>query len=78
MQSKYRAQYGNNHALTHPSSITYGILRLLESLPSSEKGSIIEHIVALRIQRPVAPLARLLIISSNFHKTFIQRQIVPD
>ena len=64
--------------LTHPSALPQGVFALLESLPSSEKGSIIEHIVAVRIEGPVAPLAWLLVISRHLDEALIQRQVVAD
>ena len=57
---------------THPTAVPQSSVFLLEPLPSSEKGSIIEHIVAVGVQGPVASLARLLIITRHFHKAFVQ------
>ena len=63
--------------LTHPSAIAHqGVFALLESLPPPEKGSIIEHVVAVRVQGPVAALAGLLVIPRHLHETLVQGQVV--
>ena len=63
--------------LTHPSAIAHqGVFALLESLPPPEKGSIIEHVVAVRVQGPVAALAGLLVVPRNLHETLVQGQVV--
>ena len=54
-----------------------GVL-LFEPFPPPEKGSIIEHIVAVWIQGPVAALPRLFVIAGHFHKTLVQRKVVAD
>ena len=57
---------------THPATLPHPRVFLLEPLPSPEKGSIVEHVVAVRVERPVAALAGLLIITRHFHKAFVQ------
>ena len=64
--------------LTHPSYLPQGVFALLESLPSSEKGSIIEHIVAVRVQGPVASLARLLVVPGHLDEALVQGQVMAN
>jgi len=51
---------------------------LLEATPASQIRSIIEHIVGIRIERPVGSFARLLVVPRHFDETFVEAQIVAD
>ena len=58
-------------------SISQGIL-LLEAFPPPEEGSVVKHVVAVRVEAPVAPLAWLLVVPRHLHEAFVQGQVVPD
>ena len=56
---------------THPTTLPHPSVFLLEPLPSPEEGPVVEHVVAVRVQCPVAALAGLFIITRHFHKAFV-------
>ncbi len=62
----------NTHS-THPE----GIL-LLEPLASTEEGAVVEHVIAVGVEAPVAPLTRLLVVTRHLHEALVQGQVVPD
>ena len=64
--------------MTHPSTLAQDGVFLLESLPSSKKGSIIKHIVTVRIQGPVASLARLLVVPGHLDEALVQGQVMAN
>ena len=51
---------------------------LLETSSPAQVTAVVEHVVAVWIQRPVAALARLLIIARYLDETLVQRQIMSD
>ena len=63
---------------THPATLPHPRVFLLEPLPSPEKGSIVEHVVAVWVKAPVAALAWLLVVPRNLHEALVQRQVVSD
>ena len=57
--------------------LLHGVL-LFEPSSSAQEASVLEHVVRVWVQRPVAPLAGFLVIAGNFDKTLVQRQVVSD
>ena len=51
---------------------------LLKTTPATQIRSIIEHIVRIRIERPVGSFARFLVVARDFDETLVQTQIVAD
>jgi len=51
---------------------------LLEPPSPAQVAAVVEHVVAVWIERPVAALARLLIVARHFDEALVQRQVVPD
>lgn len=51
---------------------------LLEAPSTTQERPVVEHVVRVRIKRPVATLTRLLIIACHLHKALVQTKIVPD
>ena len=68
LKSKYNTAY---------LSVSQSIL-LLEAFPPPEEGSVVKHVVAVRVKAPVAPLARLLVVPRHLHEALVQGQVVPD
>lgn len=54
-----------------------GVL-LLETSPPSEVRPVVEHVVTVGIQRPVATLSRFFIVPWYLDETLVQTQVVPD
>lgn len=48
------------------------MLVAFETLPSAQKASIVEHVLAGRVQCPVVAFARVTRLPGNFDKTVIQ------
>ena len=61
---------------THP-GVTESVF-LLEPFPPPEEGAIVEHVVAVGVEAPVAPLAGLLVVPRHLDEALVQRQVVPD
>jgi len=53
-------------------------LRTLESLPSPQKRSIVEHVLCHGVQSPEISFSWISWFSGDFHKTIIEREIVAD
>lgn len=51
---------------------------LLEASSPAQVAAVVKHVVAVRIERPVAAFARLLVISRHLDETLVQRQVVSD
>ena len=51
---------------------------LLEASSSAQIAAVVEHVVAVRVQCPVAALSRLLVVTSDLDETLVQRQVVSD
>lgn len=51
---------------------------LLESTPTSQVRSVVEHIVRVGIQCPVAALARFLVIARYLDKALVETEVVTD
>jgi len=49
---------------------------LLEASPPAQVAAVVEHVVAIWIQHPVAAFARLLVVTRHFDEAFVQRQIM--
>ena len=58
-------------------SISQSVL-LFETLPSSEEGAVVEHVVAVWVKAPVAALAWLLVVPGHLHEALVQRKVVSD
>lgn len=54
-----------------------GGLTALEATPSSQVTSVVEHVVTLRIEGPVGPFSRLLVVACLFDEAVVEREIVP-
>ncbi|MPC28380.1 hypothetical protein E2C01_021584 [Portunus trituberculatus] len=54
-----------------------GVL-LLESFPAPQVGAVVEHVPGLRVQRPVRPLTRLLVVTGYLDETFVETQVVAN
>jgi hypothetical protein len=54
-----------------------GVL-LLEAPPTPQVRPVVEHVVRVRVQRPVAPLARLLVVTWHLDEALVQTEVVPD
>lgn len=57
--------------------LSLGVL-LLETATTTQERSIVEHVVRIRIESPVAALARFLVIPSHLHEALVQAEIVAD
>ena len=51
---------------------------LLEAFPPPEEGAVVEHVVAVGVEAPVAALAGLLVVPRHLDEALVQRQVVPD
>ena len=51
---------------------------LLEASPPAQVAAVVEHVVAVWIQCPVAALAGFLVVAWHLDKTLVQRQIMSD
>ena len=51
---------------------------LLEASPPAQVAAVVEHVVAVRVERPVAALARLLVVARHLDEALVQRQVVTD
>lgn len=49
-----------------------------EPFPSSEERAVVEHVLSLRIQRPVVALARISRLTWDLHEAVVQAQVVTD
>ena len=58
-------------------SIPQSIL-LFKAFPPPEERTIVEHVVAVRVEAPVAALARLLVVPRHLHEALVQREVVTD
>uniref|UniRef100_A0A182ILT3 Uncharacterized protein n=1 Tax=Anopheles atroparvus TaxID=41427 RepID=A0A182ILT3_ANOAO len=54
-----------------------GVL-LLEAAPAAQERPVVEHVVRVRIERPVAALARLLVVPGHLHEALVEAEVVPD
>ena len=61
---------------THP-GVTESVF-LLEAFPPPEEGAVVEHVVAVGVEAPVAALAGLLVVPRHLDEALVQRQVVPD
>jgi len=51
---------------------------LLEPSAAPQVRPVVEHVVRVRVQRPIAALARFLVVARLLDETLVQAQIVPD
>ena len=63
--------------MTADLSISQSIL-LLKAFPPPEERPVVEHVVAVRVEAPVAPLPRLLVVPRHLHEALVQRKVVSD
>ena len=58
-------------------SISQSIL-LLETFSPPEEGPVVEHVVAVGVEAPVAALARLLVVPGHLHEALVEGEVVSD
>ena len=58
-------------------SVSQSIL-LLEAFPPPQEGSVVKHVVAVRVEAPVAPLARLLVVPRHLDEALVEAEVVAD
>jgi len=51
---------------------------LLEPSPAPQVRPVVEHVVRVRVERPIAALSRLLVVARLLDETLVQTQVVPD
>jgi len=51
---------------------------LLEASAPAQIAAVVEHVVAVWIEHPVAALARLLVVTRHLDEALVQRQIMSD
>ena len=68
---------GTTKNITAYLSVSQSIL-LLEAFPPPQERSVVEHVVAVRVEAPVAPLARLLVVPGHLHEALVEGEVVPD
>lgn len=72
------ALLSRRHVLLQPLLFLLQRVLLLEPPPPPQEAPILEHVVGVRVQGPVAAFAGLLIIAGHLDKTLIQRQIMSN
>lgn len=55
-----------------------GTCALGEASAATEKAAMLEHVVAVRIQGPVAALAWLAVITRHLDEALVERQVMAD
>lgn len=60
----------------HLAGDVLAVLGQLEALPTAQKRPVLEHVTRVRMQRPVAALARLVRAARNLDEAIVERQIV--
>ena len=57
--------------------LSEGVL-LLEALPPPQEAAVLEHVVGVGVEGPVAALAGLLVIPGDLDEALVEAEVVPD
>ena len=55
-----------------------GHVFLLEAPPAPQEAAVLEHVVGVRVQGPVAALARFLVVAGHLDEALVEREVVAD
>ena len=68
---------GSTKNITAYLSVSQSIL-FLEAFPPPQERSVVEHVVAVRVEAPVAALPRLLVVPRHLDEALVEGEVVAD